>query len=64
MEETPSSAKRLASSVALTVETSAQPSVATKPSRASRPTITWPGKARHISPTKVGSLTALVPMIT
>ena len=64
MAETPSASKRRARSTACTLLTSAQPSVATNPSLASRPTMTLPGKALQASVTNSGSFTALVPMIT
>jgi len=41
-----------------------QPSVATLPSRASKPTMMWPGNAVQASWTKPGLFTAAVPMIT
>jgi hypothetical protein len=41
-----------------------QPSVATLPSLASRPTMMWPPKAVQASRRKPGFLTAAVPMMT
>ena len=64
MADTPSDSNRRARSVAFRVETSAQPSVATRPSFASSPTMIRPGKAAQASATKAGSFTALVPIIT
>ena len=45
-------------------EVFAQPSTATRPSRASMPTAIRPGKSRAASRTKSGSRTAAVPMMT
>ena len=60
----PASSKRRASSSASMSTVSAQPSTATRPSRASMPTATRPGKARQASRTRSGSRTATVPRIT
>src|SRR6516165_4066835 len=60
---TPASSKRRAISSAESSELSAQPSTATLPSRASRPTAMRPGKARAASLTRAGSRTAAVPMM-
>ena len=49
MAATPASSKRRAISSAVSSEVSAQPSTATLPSRASRPTATRPGKFRAAS---------------
>ena len=64
MLDTPASAKRLAKSVAFTSVTLAQPSVATMPFMASMPTMMCPANFLQASSTKVGSCTALVPIIT
>src|SRR5580704_15295145 len=64
MAATPASSKRRAMSSADNSDVAAQPSTATLPSRASRPTATRPGYARAASLTSAGSRTAAVPMIT
>src|ERR1700722_12811367 len=61
---TPASSKRCARSSAESCDVSAQPWVATLPSRASRPTATRFGNTRAAALTKAGSRTAAVPMIT
>ena len=61
---TPASSKRCAISSAVTCEVSAQPSTATLPSRASRPTATRPGNFFAAPFTSSGSRTAAVPMMT
>ena len=61
---TPASSKRCAISSAVTCEVSAQPSTATLPSRASRPTATRPGYFLAALLTSAGSRTAAVPMMT
>ena len=61
---TPASSKRRAISSTVTCEVSAQPSTATLPSRASRPTATRPGNFLAAPFTSSGSRTAAVPMMT
>ena len=61
---TPASSNDLAKSVTITFVSSAQPLVATLPSRASMPTATCPGNVRAASRTKSGFSTATVPKIT
>ncbi len=61
---TPASSNRCAISSAVTCEVSAQPSTATLPSRASRPTATRPGNFFAAPFTSSGSRTAAVPMMT
>src|SRR6266478_7633906 len=58
------SSKRCAISSAVTCDVSAQPSTATLPSRASRPTATRPGNFFAAPFTSSGSRTAAVPIIT
>ena len=61
---TPASSNRRAMSTIETSETSAQPSVATMPSRASTATTIPPGNSHAMSLTNSGSLSAAVPITT
>src|SRR5262245_46147895 len=64
MAATPASSNRRARSSAVISLVSAQPSIATLPSRASMPTAMHPGKSRAASFTRAGFRTAAVPRTT
>ncbi|MOA56783.1 hypothetical protein D3C78_1808360 [compost metagenome] len=64
MDSTPQSSKRLPTLSTSWPVSLLQPSMATLPSLASRPTMMWPANAVQASCRKPGFFTAAVPMIT